>query len=66
MDEGFDERVASLDGLYGAGVYGADQACKSCTYVGAKNQRGESVMFLCRFTLGNPFFTDRQLVNERR
>ena len=46
MREGFDERTASLAGLYGAGVYGADEACKSASYID-RNQQGQSCMLLC-------------------
>ncbi|CAD7949997.1 unnamed protein product [Amoebophrya sp. A120] len=63
--EGFDERVANLGGLYGAGVYGADQACKSHQYTAADAQ-GYRSMFLCRFALGNPHYTSCCLVNARR
>ena len=61
MKEGFDERLANAQGLFGAGVYGAEQFCKSDHYVTA-TATGERHMFLCRFLLGNPHYPEKYMV----
>lgn len=52
---GFDERVASMGGLYGAGIYFAENSCKAHQYAqrGRPNDQGEYVMFYSRVLLGN-------------
>ena len=65
-EHGFDERVASLNGLYGAGSYFAINGCKSHQYAGATAGSGGHVMLVCRVTLGIPFCTTRQHKNARR
>ena len=63
---GFDERVCSLDGLYGAGSYFADAACKSNQYATDTNADGEHAMLYCRVTMGSPFLTRGRHSGERR
>jgi hypothetical protein len=50
---GFDERVAALNGLYGAGVYFANQSCKSAQYA---NDPGLKTLIIARVTLGDPYY----------
>ena len=60
---GFDERVASLSGLYGAGVYFANQACKAAQYA-ERDRRGHKTIIVARVTLGDPYYaasTDHSL-----
>ena len=65
---GFDERVAHLGGLYGAGSYFSDNSCKSHQYSrkGVPTARGEHVLLVCRVTMGWPLFTTTSHRNERR
>ena len=63
---GFDERVASLGGLYGAGSYFADALCKSNQYATETNARGEHCVLYCRVTVGCAYRTATTHVNERR
>eukprot|EP00041_Stephanoeca_diplocostata_P040384 m.1639326 g.1639326 ORF g.1639326 m.1639326 type:complete len:621 (-) comp34637_c0_seq1:216-2078(-) len=50
IEGGFDERVASDGGLYGAGTYFADQACKSAQYCKGSGQT--KCMLYSRVTMG--------------
>ena len=52
---GFDERVAKLDGLYGAGIYFANQSCKAAQY--AKDP-GVKTLIVARVALGDPYYAD--------
>ena len=64
---GFDERVANLGGLYGAGSYFADNSCKSHQYASrSKSGAGEHVLLLCRVTMGWPLCTTTGHEHERR
>lgn len=64
---GFDERVAALSGLYGAGSYFADCSCKSHQYAQrAATAQGEHVLLLCRVTMGWALATKEQHKNQRR
>ena len=56
-ESGFDERVANLGGLYGAGSYFADTACKSNQYAKEKTAKGERVMLYCRVLMGEAHMT---------
>lgn len=53
-NRGFDERVGSLEGLFGSGCYFAENSSKSDEYVPTN---GQQFMFLCRVVLGSPFKT---------
>eukprot|EP01043_Picozoa_sp_COSAG02_P032794 COSAG02_NODE_2207_length_9517_cov_3.723508_1_plen_916_part_10 len=63
---GFDERVARDTGLYGAGSYFADAACKSNQYATETNAQGEHCMLQCRVLMGNHFNTTKNHQNQRR
>jgi hypothetical protein len=54
--EGFDQRVAA-NGLYGTGIYFAEQACKSNQYA---SDTGTKVMLYCRVLLGNAHIVTRR------
>jgi hypothetical protein len=52
-EHGFDERVASDQGLYGAGSYFADRSCKSHQYAARHAAAsGEMVLLVCRVAMG--------------
>eukprot|EP00906_Rhabdomonas_costata_P012053 RCo017192 len=63
---GFDERVANLGGLFGAGIYFAQEGCKSAQYCRSKDAHGRFCLLYCRVTLGDIFYTDSTLANMRR
>ena len=58
---GFDERVSKLEGLYGGGVYFAEDSCKAHQYA----KRGGCV-FLCRVVLGDVYYTKSKMAGVRR
>ena len=62
----FDERVASLNGLYVAGSYFAMNSCKSHQYSSAKGKSSNFVMLVCRVAMGSPYCTVTSHRNERR
>ena len=65
--DGFDERVASMNGLYGAGSYFADASSKSHQYSGPPhNTVPPYCMLYCRVTMGSAFLTTKSHNNERR
>ncbi|EFC38991.1 TCCD-inducible-PARP-like domain-containing protein [Naegleria gruberi] len=65
-EHGFDERVASLAGLFGAGVYFAEYCSKSDQY-STPDTNGEYYMFLCRVVLGRQiYYTPMGMTNQRR
>ena len=61
--EGFDQRVANR-GLYGTGLYFADEACKSHGYTGPT--ASSKFMLYCRVLLGKPHMADSQMQDLRR
>lgn len=63
-EHGFDERVASLGGLYGGGIYFAEASCKSLQYAPAED--GLHRMLYCRVLLGDPHYTQQQMTQVRR
>ena len=63
---GFDERVAELGGLYGAGSYFGDEICKSNQYAVEVNTAGEHCMLYCRVTMGSAYKTAQQHRGLRR
>jgi hypothetical protein len=65
-EHGFDERVADLNGLYGAGSYFAINSCKSHQYSSAKGKSSDLVMLVCRVAMGSPHCTAKSHKNERR
>lgn len=60
---GFDNRIANMEGLYGAGSYFADSSCKSNQYTGSGTTR---TFLLCRVLMGWPFCTTKQHNGERK
>jgi hypothetical protein len=65
-EHGFDERVAAMGGLYGAGSYFASSACKSHEYSSKKIDSRDLVMLVCRVTMGNPHSTSKHHSGQRR
>eukprot|EP01047_Picozoa_sp_COSAG01_P037637 COSAG01_NODE_3005_length_6731_cov_34.287394_3_plen_620_part_00 len=78
---GTDQRVADLNGLYGAGSYFADNCCKAHQYRGTSfafakqhgkespssvDANGHHCMLLCRVAMGVPYHTKKMHKNERR
>lgn len=77
---GFDDRLSSVKGMYGSGVYFAQKACKADQYAGqyhwppppgsphsGYSSIGErATIFLSRVTLGCPYKTDLSLEQLRR
>lgn len=76
-EHGFDERVASLQGLYGAGIYFANQSCKASQYCEPKKadplylnmgqqKKDVKTLIVARVALGDPFYTMSSLSKQRR
>jgi hypothetical protein len=63
---GFDERLAELRGLYGAGSYFADAMCKSNQYSTVVNAAGEHCILYCRVTMGSAYRTTQTHMDLRR
>jgi serine/threonine protein kinase len=63
---GFDERVAALSGLYGAGSYFAINSCKSHQYSSKTKDSPNFVMLVCRVAMGSPHCTSTTHRYERR
>ena len=63
---GFDERVSSMSGLYGAGTYFAEDACKSNQYSSDANSFGERVIIYARVLVGDAYHTRTALREIRR
>ena len=64
--QGFDARVANMGGLYGAGNYFADQACKSHQYTQPESTTGVRHMLYCRVVMGAAFQTKVEHNQQRR
>ena len=64
-EDGFDARIANSRGLYGAGIYFTDQACKALQYAEPDDQGCRYIIY-SRVTLGRAFATNAQMQNERR
>ena len=66
--EGFDERVCSLGGLFGAGAYFAEHISKSDQYCVPDHQgaNGTYFIFLARVAMGKFYETTAARNNERR
>ena len=62
---GFDERMAALSGLYGAGVYFANQSCKAGQYA-EPDRTGVKTIIISRVTLGDPFYASGHMNAVRR
>ena len=63
---GFDERVASMNGLYGAGTYFAENSCKSMQYTQSPNSNGEYTIIYSRVLLGHAHHTSQGMKGVRR
>jgi len=70
---GFDDRLASVKGMYGAGTYFGDHASKADQYAGMYHPAGTggsvgevATMFLARVVMGTPYVTDQSLEYLRR
>lgn len=62
---GLDERVCNLNGMLGAGLYFAEDSCKSGQYAACDNNMS-SWFILSRVVLGNPYYTQQGMQEERR
>mmetsp|Transcript_151094 Transcript_151094/g.384027 ORF Transcript_151094/g.384027 Transcript_151094/m.384027 type:complete len:363 (+) Transcript_151094:3-1091(+) len=62
---GMDPRVSRLSGMFGAGLYFAENSCKSGQYA-AKDSNNSHWFFLCRVMLGNPWITGSAMPDIRR
>lgn len=62
---GFDERVCSLGGLFGAGIYLAENSSKSDEYC-VPSRKGTCFMFLVRAVIGTPATVLQSMNNLRR
>lgn len=60
--EGLDEHLSRLEGLYGAGIYFSDEACKALQY---SDQEGPRHLLFCRVVLGRPYYTKDALRSLR-
>lgn len=58
--------MAATSGLYGAGLYFADTACKSNQYASDTNASGEHVMLYCRVLMGEAHKATGTHSNARR
>ena len=63
---GFDERVADMGGLYGAGTYFAENSCKSMQYTKQPNSSGEFTIIYSRVLLGHAFHTSARTQTQWR
>lgn len=65
VKSGMDERLCSLQGMLGAGLYFAQDSCKSGQYA-AKDRNDSHWFFLCRVMFGNPYMTTSSMSSTRR
>jgi poly [ADP-ribose] polymerase 7/11/12/13 len=65
-EHGFDERVADLNDLCGAGSYFAINACKSHQYSLKYKDSSTFVMLICRVVIGSPYCTSTSHNGQRR
>ena len=63
---GFDERVAALGGLYGAGTYFAENGCKSNQYARATTNAREHTIIYARVLMGDAYHTNSKQNQIRR
>eukprot|EP00026_Physarum_polycephalum_P004369 Phypoly_transcript_04387.p1 GENE.Phypoly_transcript_04387~~Phypoly_transcript_04387.p1 ORF type:complete len:576 (+),score=82.20 Phypoly_transcript_04387:125-1852(+) len=63
---GFDERVSSSAGLFGTGIYFAENSSKSDEYVVPGKDNIYCHIFICRVCVGTPFLTGKPHPNLRR
>jgi hypothetical protein len=65
-EHGFDERVAALNDLYGAGSYFAVNSCKSHQYSDRYKDSPTWVMLVYRVVMGSPYSTSTLHNGQRR
>eukprot|EP00960_Hanusia_phi_P016326 481512-Hanusia_phi.AAC.1 len=65
VDGGLDERVGNLNGMFGAGIYFAEDASKSAGFC-SPNHQGLRSMFLVRVVLGCPLVSPGGVSGMRR
>lgn len=63
--DGFDERVTNLEGMFGAGLYFAEDSCKAGQYA-SKDTRGSHWLILSRVLLGCVHHTCEPMPRIRR
>eukprot|EP00435_Cladocopium_sp_Y103_P019436 s3431_g4.t1 len=61
LKEGLDEHLSRLEGLYGAGIYFSDEACKALQY----SDSGAHYLLFCRVVLGRPYYSKNTLPSMR-
>jgi hypothetical protein len=61
LQEGLDEHLSRLEGLYGAGIYFSDEACKALQY----SDSGAQYLLFCRVVLGRPYYSKNTLPSMR-
>ncbi|EFC41845.1 predicted protein [Naegleria gruberi] len=64
-EHGFDERVANLNGLFGAGIYFAEYCSKSDQYC-TPDHSNEFTLLLCRVVMGRQIHFTKQVMNNQR
>ena len=69
--QGFDERLGQLDGMFGSGVYFADKCTKADAYAGRYSETDSSVgeiasMYVSRVMLGSSYVSKQSLPKLRR
>eukprot|EP00743_Colponemidia_sp_Colp-15_P001407 GILK01001543.1.p1 GENE.GILK01001543.1~~GILK01001543.1.p1 ORF type:complete len:1298 (+),score=200.90 GILK01001543.1:257-3895(+) len=64
-EHGFDERVAALEGMFGAGIYFAEQCSKSDQYV-RRDSHGMFYMFVSRVMLGTQVYHTQSAMSAIR
>ncbi|CAE7562345.1 TNKS2 [Symbiodinium sp. CCMP2592] len=62
--KGFNERLSGSKGLYGQGIYFADQSCKCYQYSGAAGG-SDGIFIVARVLLGDPFIAKGTMLGER-
>ena len=65
FDQGLDSRLAANTGLYGEGIYFAENSCKSHRYTGEPAD-GVHCMLYCRVALGKVYTTKKTLLGVKR
>lgn len=63
--EGFDERLADEGGLYGMGIYFAEESCKSFQYC-KRAQNDEHCIMVVRLILGRAYIAQGPMQRQRR
>jgi len=64
IHQGFEPRIAKDEGLFGAGIYFAENSSKSDEYI-TPDLQNLCYLFLCRVAIGHPFTTTEPLKIRR-